>query len=232
MGWYPRSFTMDRSLPLEFNGQQIEEVSETKFLAVILDNGLTWKSHIRHVRNKVSRGAGILKKLWPCVNNDTILGLYYSFIYPYFTYCVHVWGKTYRSNLDGIITLQKRVIRILAGVHPLTHTEPIFSRLKILKFFDLVDYIIGIFMYKVYHRDVPKIFETYYTENRNIHDHDTRQINYIHIAHADTNRRDMSMRFQGGKVWNLIVKHKIPYNESIYMFKREYKSFLLSCYTS
>ena len=143
-----------------------------------------------------------------------------------------MWGKTYRSNLDCIITLQKRVIRILAGVHPLTHTEPIFSRLKILKFFDLVDYIIGIFMYKVYHRDVPKILETYYTENRNIHDHDTRQINYIHIAHADTNRRDMSMRFQGGKVWNLIVKHKIPYNESIYMFKREYKSFLLSCYTS
>ena len=62
MVWYPRSFTMDRSLPLEFNGQQIEEVSETKFLGVILDNGLTWKSHIRHVRNKVSRGAGILKK--------------------------------------------------------------------------------------------------------------------------------------------------------------------------
>ena len=62
MVWYPRSFTMDRSLPLEFNGQQIEEVSETKFFGVILDNGLTWKSHIRHVRNKVSRGAGILKK--------------------------------------------------------------------------------------------------------------------------------------------------------------------------
>ena len=34
----------------------------------------------------------------------------------------------------------------------------------------------------LYHCDVPKIFETCYTENRNIHDHDTRQINYIHIA--------------------------------------------------
>ena len=115
MVWYPRSFTMDRSLPSEFNGQQIEEGSETKFLGVILDNGFTWKSHIRHVRNKVSRGAGILKKLRPCVNNDTSLGLYYSFIYPYFTYCVHMWGKTYTSNIDCIITLQKRVIEFWLG---------------------------------------------------------------------------------------------------------------------
>ena len=128
---------------------------------------LTMASHGNHISDmsgiRYLEVPEFLKKLRPCVNNDTILGLYYSFIYPYSTYCVHVWGKTYRSNLDCIITLQKRVIRILAGVHPLTHTEPIFSRLKILKFFDLVDYIIGIYMYKVYHRDVPNIFETHYT---------------------------------------------------------------------
>ena len=146
MVWYPRSLVINRKLHIEFNGQQIEEVMETKFLGVILDNGLTWKPHIQHVRNKVSRGTGILKKLRPCINNDTILGLYYSFIYPYFTYCVQVWGKTYRSNLDCIVKLQKRVIRLLAGVHLLTHTEPIFFRLKILKCIDVVNYIIGIFM--------------------------------------------------------------------------------------
>ena len=130
MVWYPRSFTMDKSLPIEFNGKQIEEVSETTLLGVVLDNGLTWKVHIQHVRNEVSRGAGILKKLRPCVDNDSILGLYYSFIDPYFTYRVHVWGKTYENNLDCIITLQKGVIQILAEVHPLTRTETILSKLK------------------------------------------------------------------------------------------------------
>ena len=231
MVWSPRSLVMNRTLHIEFNGQQIEEVNETKFLGVILDNGLTWKPHIQHVRNKVSRGTGILKKLRPYVNNDTILGLYYSFIYPYFTYCVQVWGKTYQSNLDCIVKLQKRVIRLLAGVHPLTHTEPIFFRLKILKFIDVVNYIIGIFMYKVYHQDIPRVFENYYTENRNVYDYATRQVDHIHITYAGTNRRNMTMRFQGGKVWNSIVRNKIPYNGSIYIFKREFKSFLLNCYT-
>ena len=59
-----------------------------------------------------------------------MLGLYYSFIYPYFTFCVQVLGKAYQSNLDCIVKLQKRVIRLLAGVHPLTHTEPVFFQIK------------------------------------------------------------------------------------------------------
>ena len=92
---------------------------------------------------------------------------------------------------------------------------------------DLVDYIIGIFMYKVYRRDVPKLFEIYNIENHNIHDLVTRQINYIHIAQADTNRHNVFMRIQVGKVWNLIVKRKIPYNESINMFKRKKKIILV-----
>ena len=62
MAWYPSSFTMDRSLPIQSNGQQIEVVSESKFLGVVLDNSLTWKAHIQHVRDKVSRGTGNLKK--------------------------------------------------------------------------------------------------------------------------------------------------------------------------
>ena len=119
----------------------------------------------------------------------------------------------------------------MAGVYPSTPNEPIFLNLEILKIIDLVDYIIGIFMYKVYHHDVPTVFENYYIENRDIHDYGTRQINYIHIAHAETNRRNMTMRIQGGKVWNSIVKNKIPYNDSIYIFKRKYKSFLLNCHT-
>ena len=71
---------MDRLLPLELNGQQSEEVSETKFLGVVLDSGLTWKAHIQHVRNKVSSVAGIKKKLRPYVNNDVYLSIFHLLV--------------------------------------------------------------------------------------------------------------------------------------------------------
>ena len=70
--------------------------------------------------------------------------------------------------------------------------------------------------------------ETYNTENRNIHDHATRQIIYTHIAHLDKNQHNMVIQFQLGKVWNSIVTNRIPYNETIYILKREYKAFWLS----
>ena len=115
----------------------------------------------------------------------------------------------YKNNLDCLVKLQKRVIRqFLPGVHPLTPTEPISCRLKILRCVDLVDYIIGIFMCKVYHWDFPRVFENYYIKNSNIHDHVTRQTDYIHIVHADTNLRNMTMRFQGGNFATLLSEIK------------------------
>ena len=115
---YPRSLMMDRTLHIEFNGQQIEEVIETKFLGIILDNSLIWNPYIQHVRNKVSRGTGILKKLRPYVIYDTIFGLCYFFYLSIFYLLCSSLGGTFQSNLDCTIRLQKRVIRLLAGVHP------------------------------------------------------------------------------------------------------------------
>ena len=40
--------------------------------------------------------------------------LYYALVYPYHQYCITVWGSTYLTNLNSLVMLQKRVIRIIA----------------------------------------------------------------------------------------------------------------------
>ena len=44
------------------NGNVIEKVDATKFLGVILDSKMTWNDHICHIKNKISKGIGILAK--------------------------------------------------------------------------------------------------------------------------------------------------------------------------
>ena len=39
--------------------------------------------------------------------------MYYSLAYPYFQYCIIVWGSTYPTNLNRLILLQKRIVRIV-----------------------------------------------------------------------------------------------------------------------
>ena len=110
MVWSPRKAKLEDLGPITLNGQEMDWVTETKFLGIILDESLSWKPHIYYVRNKISKAAGILKKLRAYVNIDTMVNLYYSFVYPYLLYCVHVWGKTYVTHLECLNIMKKRAL--------------------------------------------------------------------------------------------------------------------------
>ena len=40
------------------------------------------------------------------------MSLYYSFIYPYLTYCNHIWGATYKTRLKRLVMLQNKTVRM------------------------------------------------------------------------------------------------------------------------
>ena len=98
------------------DGKQIMEVNETKFLGVIIDNNLNWKSHITYISKKVAKGIGIILKARKVFNKDTLSTLYFTLVYPYLNYCIHVWGRAYNTHLKDLFVLQNKAIRIINGV--------------------------------------------------------------------------------------------------------------------
>ena len=42
-------------------------------------------------------------------DNETMQHLYFSFICPYLTYRVEIWGNAYNIHLNPIVKLQKNV---------------------------------------------------------------------------------------------------------------------------
>ena len=120
------------SLSLQIDGETINEVDNTKFLGVIIDNKLNWKDHISYTCRKVARGIGVIIKARKVLRNESLKSLYYSFIYPYFIYCNQVWGSACKTNMKPLVVLQKKAIRIITGVHPMSPSEPLFSKLKLL----------------------------------------------------------------------------------------------------
>ena len=78
-------------------------VQKTKFLGVIIDEHLSFGPHIQYIKGKVSRSLGILYKCRKYFNRDTLLTMYYAFVYPYLTYCIPVWGSTLDKLLDPLI---------------------------------------------------------------------------------------------------------------------------------
>ena len=57
--------------------------------------------------------------------------------------------------------------------------------------------LVGKFMYKVYHKDVPTIFDEFFMHNYHLHDHYTRTANHLHVPFASTNLSKTGIRYQG-----------------------------------
>ena len=86
----------------------IERVSVTKFLGVMIDAQLSWKYHIEYTCKKISKYVGVILKARKKSNKYVLLNLYYLFAFPYFIYCNHVWGNTYPTNLKQILYCSKK----------------------------------------------------------------------------------------------------------------------------
>ena len=154
---------------------------------------------------------------------ESLVSLYYYFIYPYLIYCNHVWGLACKTNLDYLIKLQKRAIRIIVGVHPRTHTEPLFQKIKLLKCEDINRYLIGRLMFRIQNNELP-IFQNFFKRNRDIHSHDTRQKDYFHIPPFKTKLGKANLRYNGASIWNVILKVGIDTKSSEFQFAKSLRA--------
>ena len=68
-------------------------------------------------------------------------------ILPYLYYCDLAWGGTYKANLQRIVILQKRALRIVNNSSYDANTGPIFKELKLFKFHDIHSFQLGFFIF-------------------------------------------------------------------------------------
>ena len=181
----------------------------TKFLGVYMDNKLSWKKHIEYTAGKVSRGIGIVLRARRLLNSAALKTLYYSFVYPFFSYCNHVWGSACPTNLEKLVLLQKRVIRIIAGAKYLDHTDPLFKKLGLLKLTEINTYAFCKFMYKWYHSKLPTAFTNSFMYVHDVHYHNTRQSRELYPTKINTNLGKTRYRYKGAHVWNHLLKAKV-----------------------
>ena len=213
----------DLSSSVVINNCPIKRVSQVKFLGIIIDEHLTWHPHILLVKNKIAKITGVIKRLKYTLPTNTLRTLYNALLLPHLNYGAIVWAGGYITPLLKILIIQKKVIRIIAGLHYLAHTSALFYNLNILNIFDLYKFQLAIFMYQ-YHKNVlPNVFKNYFTSNAVIHNYQTRSRFNLHIELSKTNIRYFSVRLAGPRLWNeidLVTRASV----SIHSFKRAYKS--------
>ncbi len=195
----PRQKKINSNLVIQYNNQTITQKQYIKFLGVYLDEHLSWKEHINYICNKIAKSVGIIYRSRYLLSSATRLSLYYTLIYPYLTYCNIVWSSTYVTNLNRILLLQKRAVRILTNSEYRTHSDPLFKQLKILDIFKLNLFHIGKFMFLYHHCMLPTCFDELFITNNQIHIHgyNTRSAGNYRSHACRTNIKQFTILYSG-----------------------------------
>ena len=176
---------------------------------------------------KLSKSIGVIIKGREYLNRNALLTLYYPFVYYHSTYCNHVRGCTYYTNLKQFFVSQKKALRIMYGKRKSESTENIFFELKILKFTDINTYLTGRFMCKCYTENVPGIFDDFFQCNSAVHGYSTRQSEHLHVPLERSNLSQFCIWYRGTVVWNAIFKSKINPDTSEFLFAKALEACIL-----
>ena len=115
------------TIPILINNIPIPIVDSFRYPGVILDNKLIFSDHISNVAKKVSRSVGIISKLIHYVPTSILLKLYHAILHPHLLYGIIVWGSTYKSYLQKLVSLQNKGSRLITGTNNFTFHQPFVS---------------------------------------------------------------------------------------------------------
>ena len=174
--------TKSDNFDLNLCGKNIKQVTETKFLGVIIDEKLTWLPHVNYLTNKLKSCIGIINRIRDCIPSSMHKSIYHTLFESHLTYGLTVWGGIPENRLKPLFTLQKQCIRILFGdklayfdkfstctrarpfnnqilgaeFYTKEHTKPLFKEHGILAFQNLYYYHMALTMFKLLESRLPK----------------------------------------------------------------------------
>ena len=207
----------------------IEQVKQTTFLGVTIDNKLTWNEHTSVICNKIAKRIGLFYKL-KSFPKETLMILYNTLILPHLYYCILTWACSSMQNTNRLLVLQKKIIRVVYHSQYLAHTLPIFLNLKTLRMPDIYVYQCAIFMYLCNNKLLPTSIISYFQLNKNIHEHQTRSSNHFHFPLTKTSTYQNTIFYKGPLIWNGLPI-AIRQSRTLSGFKRKMKCYLLQKYS-
>lgn len=111
---------------------RVDKVDKIKYLGLLIDSNLSWKSHISKLKGEMLRSVRTFYLLRSLCPTKVLVKVYHALVGSRLSYGLVCWGGTYVSTLYPIIVLQKSFIRILSNAHITEHSWPLFINLKIL----------------------------------------------------------------------------------------------------
>ncbi|KAL1458733.1 hypothetical protein WDU94_008854 [Cyamophila willieti] len=203
--------------PLLIPGLSISPSTEVKFLGLIVDCNLKWKSHLEQLHAKLSTAIFAVRSVRKNVDSCAAPLAYHSYFHSLMSYAIVFWGF---HNINPILILQKRAVRAVFGLWHWSNEQsvsckPLFKKHKILTVYAQVILDTCVLIHKI-SPSLPR--------HRDIHQHGTRGRN--NIVTSGNMLMDKSFLKQGISLYNKLPLSVREMREE--MFKSTLKDALVN----
>ena len=214
-----------KKFKLNINNFCIEQVSEFKYLGILLDNKLNWHKHIESLCSKVSKATGVLYKLRKIPENAKKM-LYHTLISSKLRYGIASWGSAKSTALNRLKLLNKKAVRYVVNLSFSGNLYSAFENMKFLSVDSLYKYETAKFIHLWQNGRLPGDFNNFM--ERINHSHGTRANNLRHfkLSQPRTELGKTSIKFHGARLWNDLPPH-IQEERVTNRFSNILKTFLL-----
>ena len=227
---------------LTLNNVVIKKVQEAKFLGVIIDDQLNWKTHTQSLNSKLKCEVGKLCRIRHIVPKKYYKDLYHTLFESHMGFGISVWGGISNNRLEPLFKTQKKCIRILFGdreaylekfktcartrpfdeqrlgvdFYKKEHSKPLFKNQKLLTVHNLYKYTCLLELFKINKLEEP--ISLYSSFNRS-----PRREDYF-----ITTQPSSQFIYQSSYMWNSCrqTSSKITFNTPTNGFKKILKTAL------
>ena len=105
----------DAPTSFSIGDQDIEMITNTKYLCVQIASKLNWDKHIDTIKTTANRALGLIKYSKKYLPSDLLNKMYRGIVEPHLSYCCSVWGCCSESKIDVLQKIQNRAARIVTS---------------------------------------------------------------------------------------------------------------------
>ena len=96
--------------------KQLAETEEERDLGVYITADLKWETQCQKASSKAMSVLGMVKRSFGCMDYDSFIILYSTYIRPHLEYCVQAWAPYYRKAIDCLEKVQRRATKLVKGL--------------------------------------------------------------------------------------------------------------------
>lgn len=113
--------------------QELEKVTDARYLGVQIDQYLRWDKHIDKLKKKIRTLVHFFRIISKFSTTNLIESVYFALVQSQLQYCITAWGGAIQSHLKPLFICQKYILKVIAKKPRKYPTKLLFKDIKILK---------------------------------------------------------------------------------------------------